>query len=109
MRPRFSKSLTNSLSLFLLLIYSLVGLADDGGLMLSKPLSIKWRYETEQTSNFTPATDGKTVYLPLANGTLVALDAADGKLRWKAEAGGEFSAAPIVDEHVVYVATEYPG
>lgn len=106
MRPRF---LTNFLSLFLLLIYSSFGLADDGVLMLSKPLSIKWRYETDQTSNFTPATDGKVVYLPLPNGTLVALDAADGKLRWKAEAGGEFSAAPIADEHVVYVATQYAG
>jgi outer membrane protein assembly factor BamB len=40
---------------------------------------------------------------------LVALDAGDGRLRWKAEAGGDFSAAPAVDERAVYVATQYAG
>lgn len=78
-------------------------------LALSQPLTVKWRYASERTSNLTPATDDKTVYLPLAGGTLVALNVTDGQLRWKAEAGGEFSAAPVVDERVVYVATQYPG
>lgn len=78
-------------------------------LALSQPLTVKWRYASEQTSNFTPATDQTTVYLPLAGGTLVALNVTDGQLRWKAEAGGEFSAAPVVDDQVVYVATQYPG
>ena len=111
MRPQFLNSRPIAAILFFLLLpgYSSVAIAEDGELALSKPLSLKWRYETDQTSNLTPATDGKSVYLPLANGMLVALDAADGKLRWKAEAGGEFSAAPIADEHVVYVATQYPG
>jgi outer membrane protein assembly factor BamB len=47
--------------------------------------------------------------MPLAGGTLVALNVADGQLRWRAEAGGEVSAAPAVDDQVVYVATEYSG
>jgi outer membrane protein assembly factor BamB len=81
----------------------------EADLALSHPLTVKWRYASDQASNFTPATDEKTVFLPLAGGTLVALNLADGQLRWKAEAGGEFSAAPVVDEHVVYVATQYPG
>src|SRR5712664_2005081 len=58
---------------------------------LSQPLIVKWRYQTDQTSNLTPAADKTTVFLPLAAGTLIALNAADGKLLWKAEAGGEFS------------------
>ena len=74
---------------------------------LSQPLVIRWRYESDRTSNFTPATDGRTVYLPLGDGVLVALNAADGKLIWKAEAGGEFSAAPEADDRAVYVATRY--
>jgi outer membrane protein assembly factor BamB len=47
------------------------------------------------------------VFLPLGRGTLVALNAADGKLIWRAEAGGEFSAAPTTDDRVVYAATQH--
>jgi outer membrane protein assembly factor BamB len=74
---------------------------------LSQPLTIKWHYQSDQTSNLTPASDRSTVFLPLGSGTLVALNAADGKLIWRAEAGGEFSAAPTTDERIVYAATQY--
>lgn len=83
---------------------SAVGKAD---LALSNPLILKWRYASDQTSNFTPANDAGAVYVPLADGTLVALDSREGQLRWKSEPGGEFSAAPAVDERAVYVATQY--
>src|SRR5437667_8812810 len=74
---------------------------------LSQPLVVKWRYQSDQTSNLTPAADKTTVFLPLAAGTLIALNAPDGKLLWRAEAGGEFSAAPITDDRSVYAATKY--
>jgi outer membrane protein assembly factor BamB len=74
---------------------------------LSQPLIVKWRYQTDQISNLTPAADKTTVFVPLAAGTLVALNAADGKLLWRAEAGGDFSAAPSTDERSVYAATRY--
>ena len=60
---------------------------------LSQPLTIKWRYDCDQTSNLTPAADANLIYVPLAGGVLVSLNVADGKLTWKAETGGEFSAA----------------
>jgi len=81
--------------------------AGNDELALSNPLTLKWRYRSDQTSNFTPATDTATVYVPLADGTLVALDGRDGQLRWKSEPGGDFSAAPAVDERAVYVATQF--
>ena len=71
---------------------------------LSQPLIVKWRYQSDQTSNLTPAADKTTVFLPLAAGVLIALNAADGKLSWKAEAGGEFSAAPTTDEVEIQLA-----
>jgi outer membrane protein assembly factor BamB len=74
---------------------------------LSQPLVVKWRYQSDQTSNLTPAADKTTVFLPLAGGTLVALNAADGKLQWRAEAGGELSASPSTDDRSVYAATSY--
>lgn len=74
---------------------------------LSQPLTIKWRYQSDRMSNLTPATDGKSVYLPQAGGILLALDGSDGRLRWKADAGGELSSAPITDDRCVYAATQY--
>src|ERR1700687_3018824 len=74
---------------------------------LSQPLVVKWRYESDRTTNLTPASDKNTVYLPLAEGVLIALNSADGKLIWKAETGGEFSASPAADERSVFVPTQY--
>ena len=112
MQARFLSYRSTFLSLAFLFI-TLAGPASasltDTQLSLAQPLTLRWRYASDQTSNFTPATDGRTVYLPLAGGVLLALNVADGQLRWKAETGGDFSAAPAVDERVVYVATEYPG
>ena len=80
--------------------------AKDDGPILSQPLSVAWRYHTDQATNFTPAADGETVFVPLSSGVLMALNAIDGKLKWKAEAGGFFSTAPVVDDRSVFVAQQ---
>lgn len=77
------------------------------GLLLSQPMTIAWRYQNDHMTDLTPAADDKTVFVPLGSGVLLALSGADGKLQWRAETGGEFSAAPVVDERCVYVATRY--
>ena len=79
----------------------------DGGPALSQPLTVTWRYRTDQTTDLTPAADAESVFFPLSNGVLLALNTADGKLQWKAEVGGEFSAALIADQRSVYAATGY--
>ena len=91
-----------------MLVIGATPLARAPELALSKPLTLRWHYDSDRTSNFTPATDGDIVYVPLSDGTLIALSEAEGQLRWKAEAGGDFSAAPAVDDHNVYLATQYP-
>ncbi|HEX8921512.1 MAG TPA: PQQ-binding-like beta-propeller repeat protein, partial [Pyrinomonadaceae bacterium] len=75
-------------------------------LALSKPLRIKWKYETSSTVNLTPAFDKGNVYLPLAAGDVVSLSTADGELNWKTETGGDISASPVADERGVYIASE---
>jgi eukaryotic-like serine/threonine-protein kinase len=81
---------------------------DDGdGPALSQPLTIAWRYNTDRTTDLTPAADAETVFFPLSNGVLLALNTNDGKLQWKAEVGGDFSAALLADERSVYAATSY--
>jgi len=82
----------------------------DGGanadVLLSQPLTVRWRYESTVTLNLTPAFDNERVYLPLAGGIIVALKAKDGQLFWRAEMGGELSASPVADDSAIYVASE---
>jgi outer membrane protein assembly factor BamB len=74
--------------------------------LLSRPLGLVWKYETDGTVNFTPALGDGNVYLPLQNGEVVALRAADGELNWRAEVGGSISASPSADATALYIASE---
>ncbi len=74
--------------------------------ILSQPLTAQWQYLTAGTINLTPAAHDTNVYLPLAEGELVALNTTSGQLLWKTELGGTVSAAPAADERGVYVANE---
>lgn len=74
-------------------------------LSLSKPLTVRWRYESNLTLNLTPAFDQERIYLPLAGGTIVSLRAADGQLYWKSDIGGELSSSPVADNGAVYLAS----
>ncbi len=81
----------------------------DSTMLLSQPLTVRWRYQSNVTLNLTPAFDNERVYLPLAGGTIVALTARDGQLFWRSDMGGELSASPIADESAIYVSTETTG
>ena len=74
--------------------------------VLSEPLTVRWKYESNVTLNLTPAFDSERIYLPLGGGTIVALQAKDGQLSWRSEMGGELSASPAADESTIYVASE---
>jgi outer membrane protein assembly factor BamB len=76
------------------------------GALLSQPLTIGWRYQSNLTLNLTPGVDADRVYLPLAGGIVVSLQAANGQLNWRSEMGGELSASPAADGRGVYVASE---
>jgi outer membrane protein assembly factor BamB len=73
---------------------------------LSQPLRLQWRYQSSQTLNLTPAATRDRLYLPLAQGAIVSLRTDDGGLIWRAEVGGEISAAPVADQRGVFVASE---
>jgi len=74
--------------------------------VLSDPLTVRWRYDSPSTLNLTPASDNERIYLPLGGGVIVALKAKDGQLYWRSEIGGELSASPAADETGIYVASE---
>ncbi|HEY2961119.1 MAG TPA: PQQ-binding-like beta-propeller repeat protein [Pyrinomonadaceae bacterium] len=74
--------------------------------LLTQPLTVRWRYESNVTLNLTPAFDSERIYLPLAGGTIVALKARDGQFYWRSDMGGELSASPVADESAIYVASE---
>ena len=97
----------------LLLLYFVAGFAISGSVradvLLSEPLTVRWRYKSNVTLNLTPAFDNERIYLPLAGGTIVALKARDGQLHWRSEMGGELSASPVADDTAIYVASETVG
>lgn len=74
--------------------------------VLSEPMTIGWRYDSNLTLNLTPAFDEERLYVPLAGGIIVSLKADNGQLNWRSEMGGELSASPVADDHGVYVASE---
>ncbi len=90
-------------------ILALIGTQASTDVLLSQPLTVRWRYQSDVTLNLTPAFDNERIYLPLAGGTIVALKAKDGQLYWRSEIGGELSASPVADESAIYVASETVG
>jgi outer membrane protein assembly factor BamB len=108
---RTSQAFRYALALLLVSVSAFVGpkpiAKQEDHVPLSQPLIVRWKYESDRITNLTPASDNQTIYLPLSSGTLMALSAADGRLKWRTDSGGDFSASPIADERNVYVATEY--
>ena len=94
------------LALIRILILTLLANFTSGDVLLSQPLTVRWRYDSAVTLNLTPAFDTERIYLPLAGGTIVALKAKDGQLYWRSDIGGELSASPVADENAIYVASE---
>lgn len=76
---------------------------------LSQPLTVKWLYPSDFTTNLTPAASGEHLYIPLSSGVLISLHAPDGQLIWKTDIGGELSSSPVADERGVYVTSETGG
>ena len=108
------KSLLSLAILLPCLVFSILQAAEgthpaSSQVLLSQPLTIRWRYESSITLNLTPAFDRERIYLPLAGGTIVSLKAQDGQLYWRSDMGGELSASPIADESMIYVASETLG
>src|SRR5438045_5544890 len=71
---------------------------------LSRPLHLRWSFETDGIAGITPAADEKVIYVPLNDGVVVSLKVSDGELVWTSEVGGSISASPLADAKGVYVA-----
>ena len=81
----------------------LTGVAADA---LPATFKVLWSYELGDMNDSSPAIADGVVYAGAMNGTLVALDLATGKLRWKYSTGGPLGigeSSPAVATGVVYV------
>lgn len=74
-------------------------------LNFSSPLTVRWQFDSPNTTTISPASSSGYVYLPLSSGEIVSLNATDGQLIWRTEIGGDFSASPSADERGVYIAS----
>lgn len=75
------------------------------GLAFSSPLTVRWQFDSKNTTSLSPTSNNGNLYLPLTAGELVSLNVSNGQLLWRAEIGGDFSASPIADERGVYLAS----
>jgi len=66
------------------------------------PVQARWRTFLDGSSQCPPTVAGDTVYVGANDGTLSALDAESGKVRWKFPTGGEILSQPLVREGKVF-------
>jgi outer membrane protein assembly factor BamB len=79
--------------------------AAEKGLTFASPLTIRWQFDSKNTTSLSPASNNGRLYLPLTSGEIVSLNVSNGQLLWRTEIGGDFSASPIADERGVYLAS----
>jgi eukaryotic-like serine/threonine-protein kinase len=75
------------------------------GLAFSSPLTVRWQFDSKNTTSLSPTSNNGHLYLPLTSGEIVSLNVSNGQLLWRTEIGGDFSASPIADERGVYLAS----
>ncbi len=68
-----------------------------------------WKTELKSKVESTPVASGEAIYVVTSRGELVALDAGNGKVRWKKNIDGPvlFASKPLIAEDKVIVATSY--
>ncbi len=71
------------------------------------PYRARWSFHAESLIEFAPVVGHATVYFANNTGTLFAVRARDGKLRWKYESGRVQAAAPALHDRTVYHAFMY--
>ena len=53
--------------------------------------------------NTSPAVHQNTVYFGSIDGCVYALDATNGRLRWKFRSGGPITSSPVIANGIVYI------
>jgi outer membrane protein assembly factor BamB len=107
------RNVWRALGLFLALIVISPGVrsksqddkVSEKGLAFSSPLTVRWQFDSKNTTSLSPTSNNGHLYLPLTLGEIVSLNVSDGQLLWRTEIGGDFSASPISDERGVYLAS----
>ena len=62
-----------------------------------------WSYATKDQHRSSPALAGKTLVVGCDNGSVYALNADSGELKWKANAAGAVFATPVISEGKVFL------
>lgn len=70
----------------------------------SQPLQPCWQFKTDAMSVFPLVSDqAQTIFVPLSDGSLVALETLSGKILWRSEFGGEIVAPPLFSAGKIFL------
>jgi outer membrane protein assembly factor BamB len=67
--------------------------------------TLSWQFASENTMRFPALPESDSVYLPLDDGRVVALDAKKGELRWETQPGGVITSPLISTPEMLLVAS----
>lgn len=72
----------------------------------SPQLKLCWQFATSGLSAVKPVIQAERIFLPLADGSLLALHTSNGETLWRAELGGEITGQTVANGNYVYVVSQ---
>ena len=83
--------------------HDLEGQRFGSGIALAPPFRVAWTYRAHTLVEFPPAVAYGRLFFATNNGTVLAIDTANGHLDWAYASGRCVAASPGVDDHLVFV------
>lgn len=65
----------------------------------------EWQFASRNTTKLPALATNDTVYLPLDDGRVVALEAQNGQLRWETQPGGKITSPLIANDEQIFIAS----
>lgn len=72
---------------------------------LPPAFTFQWQFASRNTTKFSALAEEQSVYLPLDDGRVIALDSSNGQLRWETQPGGKIVSPLIANSEKIYIAS----
>lgn len=72
---------------------------------LPPAFTFQWQFATRSATKLPALAEDQSVYLPLSDGRVVALDASNGQLRWETQPGGKIISPLVANSEQIYISS----